>query len=277
MNLHGLQTWLQAAIRTPGDTQLRAQAAGHLQSSARLGAAARLAIYQRSYRARLLQSFHAIFPGLLHALGAELLDRFALEFLEHRPPHHPSVNRVAQGFAEHLQHTRPPAEHPGGPDWADFILDLARLELALLEVSEAHGLEQAGAVDAGRMRALTDAELLRCTPHGAPCLRLLEASYPVHDYLQAVRAGETPRTPDARPALLALTRVHYRLATRELAPVQWQLLCRLDGRTTLSDALHAVAALGLRPAPDTALARVWLGNFLAQGLLESLAFSPISP
>lgn len=286
MSLQSLQDWLQAAIRTPGDAQLRAQAGGHLQSSARLDAAARLAIYQRSYRARLLQSFHAIFPGLLHALGPELLDRFALEFLEHHPPHHPSVNRVAEGFAEHLQRTRPPAEHPGRPDWTDFILDLARLEMALLEVSEARGLEQTGTVDSGSVRALTGDGLLRCMPRGAPCLRLLEASYPVHDYLQALRAGDTPHTPDARLTCLALTRVHYRLATRELAPVQWQLLRRLDGRTSLSEALRAVTGLGLRPTPDAALARVWLGNFLAQGLLESVedppvaarqAFSPISP
>lgn len=286
MSLQGLQDWLQAAIRTPGDAQLRAQAASHLQSSAQLGAGARLAIYQRSYRARLLQSFHAIFPGLLHALGPGLLDQFALEFLEHHPPRHPSVNRVAEGFAEHLQRTRPPAEHPGRPDWTDFILDLARLEMALLEVSEARGLEQAGALDSGSVRALADDGLLRCTPRGAPCLRLLEGSYPVHDYLQALRAGDTPHMPEARSTCLALTRVHYRLATRELAPIQWQLLARLDGCTTLSDALHAVTALGLRPTPDTALARVWLGNFLAQGLLESVgatpvpvqqAFSPISP
>lgn len=271
MSLHELQAWLQAAISTPARNDLHAQAGDHLQSSVQLGAHARLAIYQRSYRARLLQAFHAIFPGLLHALGAEMLDRFALDFLEHSPPRSHSVNRVADGFAEHLQRTRPVPEHGAAADWQDFIIDLARLETALLEVSEAHGLEQAPTPAPGTLRGLADAPLLQCRPRGAPCLRLLACSYPVHDYLQALRAGNAPGMPQPRPTWLSLTRVHYRLSTRELAPVQWQLLRRLDGRATVAQALQAVIALNLQPAPSTELARVWLGNFVAQGLLETIA------
>ena len=270
MSLHQLQAWLQSAISTPTRGDLLAQAGDHLQSTAQLGAGARLAIYQRSYRARLLQSFHAMFPGLLHALGAHMLDKFALDFLEHSPPRHHSVNRVADGFAAHLQRTRPAPEQGTGADWADFIIDLARLETALLEVSEARGVEDSPAPAAASMRELADELLLQRRPRRAPCLRLLVCSHPVHDYLHASRAGDALAMPRPRPTWLALTRVAWRLSTRELAPVQWELLARLDGRATVEEALRAVAALNLQPVPNTELARVWLGNFLAQGLLESV-------
>uniref|UniRef100_UPI00180ECFE3 hypothetical protein n=1 Tax=Ramlibacter sp. TaxID=1917967 RepID=UPI00180ECFE3 len=70
-----------------------------------------------------------------------------------------------------------------------------------------------------------------------------------------------------RPCMLALTRADWRLSTRELAPVQWELLARLDGTATVGQTLEAVMALGLRPAPTPELARVWIANFAAQGLL----------
>jgi hypothetical protein len=267
--LHELQAWMQAAISAPERREFHAQAGDHLQSSAHLGAQARLAIYQRSYRARLLQAFHAIFPGLLHALGADMLDQFALDFLAHTPPRSHSVNDVADGFADHLQRTRPTSGPDAAADWPQFIIDLARLETALLEVSEAHGLEQVAPPAAATLRELPDELLLQRQPRGAPCLRLLSCSYPVHDYLQALRTGDAPAMPQPRPVWLALTRVHYRLSTRELAPVQWELLRRLGGQVSVGEALREVAALRLQPVPTTELARIWLGNFIAQGLLES--------
>ncbi|MSQ47907.1 MAG: DUF2063 domain-containing protein [Deltaproteobacteria bacterium] len=266
-----LQTWLQAAISAPEQAPLQARAEHYLQSSESLDAAARLAIYQRSYRARLLQSFHAIFPGLLHALGHVALDAFALDFLQHSPPHTSSVNRVADGFAEYLHRTRPAFDSATGPDWTDFVIDLTRLELALLEVSEAAGLELTSASVPENVRQWSDAQLLRCQPRGVPCLRLLACHYPVHDYLRAVRADDSPRIPHARPTWLALTRLHYRLATRELAPVQWQLLSRLNGAITLAEVLETVTTLGFRPVPSLELARIWVGNFLVQGLVATAA------
>lgn len=267
--LLALQTWMQAAISTPTNADLLARAESQLQSSAGLGTRERLTIYQRSYQARLLQSFHAIFPGLLHVLGSPMLDAFALDFLRHRPPCNFSVNRVADGFAEHLQATRPPSEHGAPPDWSAFIIDLARLEIALLAVSDAHGMEGSEPPLAATVTELPDEQFRNSRPRAAPCLRLLDCVFPVHAFLQSVMAKDAPLMPEARPTFLALTRVQYRLSSRELAPVQWQLLRRLDGNTSLSDALQAVLALDLRPVPNMELARLWIGNFLAQGMLES--------
>ncbi|MES2941057.1 MAG: DNA-binding domain-containing protein [Pseudomonadota bacterium] len=255
------QTWLLHAIRD--GLRAPSQAHAHLQSTPTLAAPDRLRIYQHAYRARLLQSFRAIFPGLLHALGGELLDAFALDFLAHHPPSHFSINHVADGFVEHLRRTQP----RGDADWSDGLIDLAALETALLQVSEAPGLEQVPAADLRALRALDAGALLALRPRQAPCTRLLRCSRPVHHYLQALRAGGTPALPAPQPCALALTRADWRLATRELAPVQWELLARLDGTVTLAQAIEAVAALQLRPAATPELARVWIVNFTAQGLL----------
>jgi hypothetical protein len=263
------QSWMLAAISAANAFQCQAEADRHLHSSEDLDAAARLGIYQRSYRARLLQSFHAIFPGLLRSMGTTALDAFALAFLEHRRPHHYSINRVADDFADYLQDTRPARE--AATDWPDFIIDLARLETALLQVSESTGLEQTEPPGCDLIRQLSDEQLSQCRPLAAPCLRLLECRYPVHEYLDAVRTGHDPPLPEPRSINLALTRAHFRLSMRELAAVQWQLLQRLNGSTTLADALQSLAELRLRPAPSLELARVWLGNFTSQGLLAQVA------
>jgi len=260
------QAWLQRAIVAPGDAALRERATDFLRSSADLGSGARLAIYQRSYRARLLEAFHAMFPVLLHAIGADALDVFALDFLAQQRPKHVSVGRIADGFAAYLDATRPRQTAGDAPGWEEFVLDLARLEHALLEISDARGLEDASPPPCD-VRALGDAELLRARPAPAPCLRLLASRFPVHRYWRAVRAGEDPEPPDATACWLALTRVDYRLSPRELAPVQWELLARCDGNTPLHTILVDVAALGLRPAPDQVLARIWLSNFVTQGLV----------
>lgn len=268
--LLALQTWMQAAISMPGDAGLLARAASHLQSTPTLGATERLTIYRRSYQARLLQSFHAIFPGLLHVLGVEMLDAFALDFLQRSPPHNFSVNRVADGFVEYLQTTRPSSGNGATPDWSAFIIDLARLEIALLEVSDARGMEQSHGPVTEKISDMPDNQFRSSRPRTAPCLRLLDCAFPVHGFLQNVIANGAPAMPEPRPTFLALTRVQYRLSTRELAPVQWQLLRRLDGNTCLADALQAVVALNLRPVPNMELARLWVANFQAQGLLESV-------
>ena len=275
-SLAALQSWMQHCIAMQ-DTTATSSAAEQFQSTATLPAQTRLAIYQRSYRLRLLQSFHAIFPGLKHALGEELLDAFALDYLTARPPRHPSINRIADDFAEHLDRTRPPSD--GASSWVDFVVDLARIELALLDVSDAPGLEGVPRASPSYWRELDAEALWQSRPALAPCTRLLRCAHPAHEYLQALRRSESPDVPAMRAVWLALTRVDFRLSTRELAPVQWELLQRLDGTGSLRDAADEVIALQLRPSPTADLLALWLDNFAAQGIITTspgfqIQFSP---
>jgi hypothetical protein len=276
--LAALQSWMQNAI-AGADSPASRHTTEHLESTPTLPAEMRLAIYQRSYRLRLLQSFHALFPGLKYALGEDLLDAFALDYLSARPPRHTSINRIADGFVEHLERTRPPGD--GKSSWVDFLLDLARIELALLDVSDAPGLEGATRESPSYWRELDAEELWSSRPTLAPCTHLLRCAHPAHEYLQALRREESPAVPGTRAVWLALTRVDFRLSTRELAPVQWELLRRLDGTTSLRDVADTVISLQLRPAPTADLVALWLDNFSAQGIVRistpiSSSFPPIT-
>lgn len=259
------QTWMQTAISKPHPKQTLIEAEHFLQSTAMLPASHRIAIYQRSYRARILQSFHAIFPGLLHALGERTLNAFVLDFIDCQPPSHFSINRIADHFPAYLQRTRPPQQSDS--DWIDFLIELAQLELALLQVSESRGMEDMPSPPDDAILHMPENQLLKCRPKHSPCLRLLRSGFPVHLYLQAIRADSKPEMPRSRPSWLALTRIDFRLSTRELAQVQWELLVACDGNTTLAETLSHLAKTGLKPTPTIGLLRIWIGNFLTQGLL----------
>lgn len=261
-SLRERQAWMLAAIRDGLPNP--AEAAQHFAATPALSATTRLRIYQHAYRARMLHSFHETYPGLLHALGVELLDAFALDYLLCNPPRHYSLNRLADGFAEYLRATRPGENEV----WASFIVDLAAFEGALLVTSEAEGLELAFPSGARTPRRWDGNAVLAMRPHRPPCVQLLRCQFPVSDYVKAVRSGEAPDFPEPRACALALTRVDYRFAVRELAPVQWELLARLRDDTSVSDALTEVSALGLKPTPTGELVGVWIANFVAQGLLS---------
>lgn len=82
----------------------------------------RLAIYQRAYRTRILDTLHGMFPRLRRAVGERLFDDFALSFLEAEPPRGWTLDRLAETFPRWLAETKPDEE------WANRIADLARRE-----------------------------------------------------------------------------------------------------------------------------------------------------
>src|SRR5919197_5335299 len=126
-DLAAVQRWFQAAIL---DETPPADAADVLHQAARLD------VYRKAYRARLLTCLRDTHPGLRHALGEELFDAFALDYLETHPSRRYTLFRLSEAFADHLAATR-----PGDRGWPDFIIDLARLERTFMEVYEGPGVE----------------------------------------------------------------------------------------------------------------------------------------
>ena len=82
----------------------------------------RLAIYQRAYRTRIVETLHGLFPRLRRAVGLTLFDDFAIAFLEANPPRGWTLDRLAETFPKWLDETKPDEE------WATRIADLARRE-----------------------------------------------------------------------------------------------------------------------------------------------------
>lgn len=225
-----LQSWLHAAILDPDGPA--ADAGDVVTGSSLLTARERLAIYWRGYRLRLLETMRGLHPGLVHLLGQDVFDGFAMDYLDAHPPRAYSLFRLDEGFAAHLRDTRP---DDAGP-WSDMLIDMARFERAITEATEAPGTEEDGP-PGDRLRA-------------APCLRLLRLTWPANAYLAAVRRGAEPPPPAPRPVHLAVGRRDYALVVRELGARPFA-------------ALEAIAA----GAPPDGAPGAWLRHWTALGYL----------
>jgi hypothetical protein len=187
--------------------------------SATLAPAERLAIYGRSYHARLLESIRSFYPALLHALGDALFDHFATAYLHASPPTSYTLAQLTDSFPRWMAETRP---EDGEGRWPDFVVELASLELAFRQVYDGPGLE-------GAPRTIDVAPRVIA----APSLRLFAFHFPVHHYHADVRRGETPEPPEPRDVFVALTRRDYRVVVIELPPEQFHALRALEERTDI--------------------------------------------
>ena len=236
-----------------------------ITASATQSAAQRLAIYQRSYQARLLECLHAVFPALRHALGQALFEQFATDYLVHHPPASYTLTRLAAGFPAYLAATRPDAARPAAAraPWADFLVELATLELVFQEVYDGDGLEGAVPPPVDEVVAPPPGALLATRFVPAPSLRLFALGFATHAYFAAVRRGEEPPLPAPRPTPLAVARHQWRVRFHPLFEQQHALLAALDGRRTLGEAM-AAAALPTWDPVDPAVLRAWLRYWLEE-------------
>ncbi len=293
MNVHGesargfelerIQRWMQAVITHPGgvgsgisspearrSVELDAKGLESIVApSATLTGAERLAIYSRSYHARLLQCFREMFPALFQALGEKLFNLFALDYLQRYPPHSYTLDDLADRFAQHLAETRPDSDAPPGEreSWPDFIVELAEIEWAFLKIYDGPGTEGRALPAAENIRALSLERILETRPVHAPSLRLFAFRYPVHAYMLAARRGEHPQMPAPRDTFVAATRMNYRVALFELSTQQHTLLKAFDGQRPLLGALNRLELL-FGSQPQVATIRDWLCDWESKGFLE---------
>jgi hypothetical protein len=217
--LAGVQRWFQAAIlgdEPPDD----ADAVVHRPS--------RLDVYRTGYRLRLVKCLRETHPALRHALGADVFDAFALDYVHAHPSRSYTLFRLGEGFAGHLAATR-----PDDAEWADFVIDLARLERAFLEVYEGPG-------DEGEPAPRVPAEpATAAVVEPARGLRLLRSRYPVGDYLRAVRRGDDPPLPAPAASRLAVGRRDYVVTLTPLDEPRYAALESLVRGDTAGEAAAA--------------------------------------
>lgn len=185
--LSALQKWMQETITHPAGINPEG-VASRIEPSATLTSVQRLAIYNRSYHARLLDCFRSLFPVLLHALDGPLFEHFAVAYLHAHPPTSFTLARLADAFPRWLKETRP----EGDESWPDFIIELAAFELAFREVYD-----------------------------GVASERSFRFRHPVHGYHAAVRRGEKPEVPEPRETFVLLCLRRFRVVVHELSEVEF--------------------------------------------------------
>ena len=267
-DLRQLQEWLRAGITDPS---VDVAPDGVVRSSSRLSAAQRLDLYRRSYRLRLLEAMRAFHPGLRQMLGHELFDEFALDYIRARPSRSYTLQRLGEGFADHLAATRPDLD--GAPEaWPSVMIDLARLERTFAEVYDARGTEHEELPAAGDLPADPDPGWLAATVTPASCLRLVRSSFPAGPYLSAVRRGEDPPLPAPAESFVAVNRRDYVVTLTPLDAGDYELLDRLVHGAQIE---AAAPFAGVEPAEAWRLVRGWADHAFFRSLHPERRRTPI--
>lgn len=231
--LNSLQGWMQNALVFPGQVA-RDEAEHFLDPSVRLTGIQRLAIYQRSYYLRLLKCMREQFPALCHALGEDLFNDFAREYLQAYPSRSYTLYDLGGRFPRYLDETRPDRDEAAESreSWVDFMVDLARFEWQVFGMFDAPGHE-------GKPFADDDVPDNRLRLQ--PCFALGDYRFPVAWYYHEVRKGSKPQFPPQERQMVALVRKDYLTHTLPLTAPHYTFLKALDGGMSVAEALGQVA------------------------------------
>lgn len=218
--LKQLQQWLQTVITEPNGVRPGIDAArGQLgdspqdiesivPSSERLDAVSKIEVYGNAYFARLIECLGEEYPAVKAALEADSFNAFAFSYLQQYPSRSYTLGELGRHFPAFLAETKPDAA--GELGWADFLIDLARLEWHYAEIFNGPGTEDSTPLEPNGLQQLTPEEFAEVRLIPAPCLRLDVFRFPVHEYATAVRKRQqTPSFPAHQPTWLVMTRRNY--------------------------------------------------------------------
>ncbi len=196
----------------------------------------RLEIYCGAYYARLLECLRAEYPIMAQAMGAELFDEFAVEYLQSYPSRSYTLSDLGGNFARFLAETRP-ASADEDNSWLDFLAELAKLEWCFAEVFDGPGAEDRQLLGQDQLQGL-DADSwadARLVP--VPCLRILRLDFPVQVYYRAIRDRAEAVPPDRESTWLAVSRRNFVVRHRTLAPIEADILGAILAGATVGEAI----------------------------------------
>ncbi len=257
-HLAQLQRWMQsvvthpdgvaAGIASPGAREEIDVALEDIETvvtrSNALSSVERLHVYANAYYARLLECLAEEFPALVHALGDDGFGGLAFGYLQDSPSTSYTLCDLGSRFPDYLEKTRPPRDEEDTPDWADFLIDLARLHRLYSEVFDGPGLEKRALLQTDDLLAVPPDCWDRVRFEFAPCFRLVTFRFPVHEYASAVRLQQEAEVPEAADTFLAISRIDYRVRRWSLDREQHALLSSLAAGEGLADAIAASVAVG---------------------------------
>ncbi|MCY7296896.1 HvfC/BufC N-terminal domain-containing protein [Alteromonas sp. a30] len=197
------QDFMQALLNSRPDNAFLSQIA----ESQKLSAQAHLAIYQRSYIARLQQCMAAQFSALKSALGDSLFFMFTADYLSRYPSQSYTLNNLGERFADYLQETRPALDDSSQEDWPAFIIELARFEYTLNIIFDQPQPDWVKNAD-----LTTQDENLLLNPVSRICSHV----YPVCDYFRALKRDESVEIPLPKPEKCMVIRQNFRLGMVQL-------------------------------------------------------------
>ncbi|MEK6248829.1 MAG: DNA-binding domain-containing protein, partial [Planctomycetales bacterium] len=231
-DLRQLQKWMQTVIthesgvtsgiesrEARGEIDVSAEQVEQVISrSNKLTSIERLEVYGNAYYARLLECLGECFPALVNAIGEEVFNDFAFEYLQCYPSRSYTLDRLGDHFAQHLQETRPDADEngPGEVGWPDFLIDLVTLEWNIEKIFDGPGIENEKLLDLDHIQAVSAELWPQAVLQPVPCLHVFAFRFPVNTYFTQFRNDEQPDIPPPDDQFVALNRLHYVVRRFEL-------------------------------------------------------------
>ena len=296
-DLEQIQRWMQAVIVHPLGVEqgiasddarqhVDVDSAGIEQVVTRskaLSAVERLGIYGYAYYARLLECLKEEFPAVLHAVGEDAFNAFALGYLQKYPSRSYTLFELGAKFPRYLDETRPADDRGSEGDentaeadraaacWIQFVIDLATFERTVGEIFDGPGPEDGVLLRAEQISSLASEQFLTARLVGVECLRLLPLRFPVGDFYKSARRKEEVAPPDPAETFLAVTRVNYTVCHHSLSRAAYELLSALLAGECLADAIER-AANSSDGAEEELMANLqtWFADWAARGYFRAI-------
>jgi hypothetical protein len=223
---------------------------------------ARLDIYRKAYRARLIEALDELYPKLNWLLGDETFESLGTLFVETHPSEHRSVRWYGRELAGFMESTAPFADQP-------ILSEIARLEWTLSEVFDA---ADAQVLDRGALETLDPDRwgTLRFGFH--PSLRRLSFEWNTVALWRAGDAREDAPAPERSPEPVQwlFWRRTFKNYFRSLDAIERAALDAALAGGTFAEICEALAAH--LPEADVPLrAAMLMATWVDGGLIASLA------
>ncbi len=253
-DLDQLQRWMQTVISWPGGVEagIASEAAQSkipmeaseletiVTASSQQTSLERMGIYANAYYARLLECLSEEFPALVCAMGKAAFGAFSMEYLQEYHPSSYTLSELGAYFPQFLKAQRPPSEE-SEVNWTDFLIELATLERVYSEVFDGPGIEQEELLTAETLNSIKPEEWPGISLKMAPCFRLMQFQFPVHEYISHARKGDTPQVPEQQLTCLAITRRNYIVRRETITPAEFLLLSQLQQGVNVGNAISDMA------------------------------------
>jgi hypothetical protein len=276
-DLHTLQSWMQSLMLDTADTQSDRAAASVdevITASSQQTSRQRLEVYCNAYQARLLECLREEFATLSQFLGQDVFDSLALAYLEAHPSQSYTLAQLGAAFPQFLQDTADSAVTVDSSEspfsGTQFLIDLATLERLYAEVFDGPGIEGLPLIIAEALQTISPAAWPEVRFEPAPCLRLVEFAYPVHEFVTACRHGTEPPIPEPHHTRLAVTRRQYIVRRVVLSEQQFHLLHLLSQGVPLGSALDEVAVQCEDIEAFTHDITHWFQDWTAAGFFQAI-------
>lgn len=240
--LHDLQRWVQDVTSHPDGVLKGVRAAGSAKTSLKgralnqvigrsknLSAAERIGVYAGMYFGRLVDCLRNDYPVLLKILGEDAFEDLARDFVIKYPSRSFTLNKLGAKMPAYILKAIPVKQNRA------FLFDVAQVERAIEEVFDA---PEEKPLNMDSLLSIKPEKWLAMTLQVSQALRLFACKYPVNDFIEAAKTGDTPEIPKRGKSWLAVYRNNYSVWRLNIDHWQYEMLNALQRGDTLGDAVE---------------------------------------